>query len=273
MVFKALEKSINYNLGANESFKIYNLLIKDMVPPHTHTYYEMFFVHDGEGVFCMNDKIYDVEKNTILLVSPNTGHQWTSLNNIHATLIKFDNSLFIDSNSSKFLDIFYFDKIVTTDENHQALINILTGFITETEKNMPFQDIALNNLAVLLLIHLRRALPSDKSPSRMSTLIFAKLNKVLKENSYKINNPIFYAEKIKTPLKVLNGVVKEFTGLTCGDYIRKAVMIEAKRLLNNETINSNEIALMLGFEDAAYFSRFFKRESGLPPKKFRVHKS
>jgi len=34
-------------------------------------------------------------------------------------------------------------------------------------------------------------------------------------------------------------------------------------------MNSNEIAAILGFEDAAYFSRFFKRETGFTPLVFR----
>lgn len=36
-------------------------------------------------------------------------------------------------------------------------------------------------------------------------------------------------------------------------------------------MNSNEIATTLGFEDAAYFSRFFKRETGYSPIHYRKH--
>lgn len=73
----------------------------------------------------------------------------------------------------------------------------------------------------------------------------------------------------KISLKVLNQAVKEYTGIPCGEYIRSKTIIEAKRLLSYTGMNSNEIATNLGFEDAAYFSRFFKRETGFTPIVFR----
>jgi AraC family transcriptional activator of pobA len=51
--------------------------------------------------------------------------------------------------------------------------------------------------------------------------------------------------------------------------IRERTMIEARRLLTHGTSPVSAIAYALGFADAAYFSRWFAREEGVPPGVYR----
>lgn len=81
--------------------------------------------------------------------------------------------------------------------------------------------------------------------------------------------PSYYAKKLKISLKSLNEAVKKYTGQVCGEYIRSKTIIEAKRLLRYTTMSSSQITTELGFADTGYFSRFFKRETGLSPIEFR----
>jgi AraC family transcriptional regulator, transcriptional activator of pobA len=67
----------------------------------------------------------------------------------------------------------------------------------------------------------------------------------------------------------LNIIVKEITGLTVNELIHKRIILEAKRLLINEHLDILQIAFELGFKDASYFARFFKRSTGLSPTQFR----
>lgn len=48
------------------------------------------------------------------------------------------------------------------------------------------------------------------------------------------------------------------------------VVIEAKRLLVYSGVSVAEIAHRLGFEDPAYFSRFFSQRAGCSPRAYRV---
>ena len=47
------------------------------------------------------------------------------------------------------------------------------------------------------------------------------------------------------------------------------LVLEAKRDLAYTILSVKEIALTLGFADAAYFTRFFTKETGLAPGAFR----
>lgn len=51
--------------------------------------------------------------------------------------------------------------------------------------------------------------------------------------------------------------------------IEQRLMLEAKRALRYSTLSVSDIALSLGFEDLAYFSRFFRRHAGCSPRAFR----
>jgi AraC family transcriptional regulator, transcriptional activator of pobA len=51
--------------------------------------------------------------------------------------------------------------------------------------------------------------------------------------------------------------------------IHERLLLEAKRDLAYAQLSVKEIALTLGFADAAYFTRFFTRHTGLSPRRFR----
>ncbi len=46
-------------------------------------------------------------------------------------------------------------------------------------------------------------------------------------------------------------------------------MLEARRNLQYTRMTITQLSDYLGFSDAAYFSRFFRRYSGMSPKAFR----
>lgn len=63
----------------------------------------------------------------------------------------------------------------------------------------------------------------------------------------------------------LNEVVKNVTGESVGRYIRNEIVLRAKRMLVYTTHNIGEIACELGFDDYAYFTRLFTKQTGMNP--------
>lgn len=55
-----------------------------------------------------------------------------------------------------------------------------------------------------------------------------------------------------------------------GGMIRRRIVLEARRLLLHTGLSAAQIAQQLGFDDAAYFSRFLRRETGLVPSRLRA---
>ncbi len=66
---------------------------------------------------------------------------------------------------------------------------------------------------------------------------------------------------------------KEETGTTPHRYRIKLVIEKAADLLTKTDINISEAAWALGFDDALYFSRVFRKETGKSPAEFRAENS
>jgi AraC family transcriptional activator of pobA len=60
------------------------------------------------------------------------------------------------------------------------------------------------------------------------------------------------------------------TGQTPIQLVHARIVLEAKRQLLYTDNPVRTIAYALGFEDAAYFTRFFARQAGVAPRAFRA---
>jgi len=67
----------------------------------------------------------------------------------------------------------------------------------------------------------------------------------------------------------LRAVCLEATGRSPIQLIHARIVLEAKRQLHYTSISIREVAYALGFDDAAYFTRFFSRLVGTSPRRFR----
>ena len=81
----------------------------------------------------------------------------------------------------------------------------------------------------------------------------------------------FYAERACLSPKHFSTVIQQETGHTAAWWIHSHVVAEAKSLLQlRRDLNIQTIADMLGFDNQASFSRYFRRETGLSPTVFRT---
>ncbi|EKE70512.1 helix-turn-helix domain-containing protein [Celeribacter baekdonensis] len=79
----------------------------------------------------------------------------------------------------------------------------------------------------------------------------------------------FYASKLGVSIQRLNLACKARVGKTASQLLHERVVIEAKRCLIYMTMTVAEVGYDLGFEDPAYFSRFFSQRVGQPPGAYR----
>ena len=62
---------------------------------------------------------------------------------------------------------------------------------------------------------------------------------------------------------------KAATGMTLIDYVQNLRIEEAKRLLESGAVAVDEISVAVGYEDASFFRRLFKRRTGMTPSHYR----
>lgn len=78
-----------------------------------------------------------------------------------------------------------------------------------------------------------------------------------------------YAQNLSVHVNHLNRSVKEITGKTTTAHIAARISREAQALLQHTSWNVSEIAYSLGFGYPAYFTNFFKKNTGSSPNELR----
>lgn len=73
----------------------------------------------------------------------------------------------------------------------------------------------------------------------------------------------------RIPERTLKRRFKAATGLALIDYLQNLRIEEAKRLLESSQRAAEEISADVGYEDASFFRRLFKRRTGLGPSQYR----
>lgn len=125
---------------------------------------------------------------------------------------------------------------------------------------------------VSLLVWLSRLLPvSDQEPPLTRGRAHLARFTQLIETSFIHHLPLEdYAAKLGISAAHLNALCRQLTHHSALALIHARVSLEAKRQLTYTSLPVRSIAESLGFSDPAYFTRFFKRQTGVSPAAFRA---
>lgn len=77
------------------------------------------------------------------------------------------------------------------------------------------------------------------------------------------------AAELNMSPRYMSDLLKQETGKTAMELIHISLVSEAKNLLTGGSNTVAEIAYSLGFENPPYFSRLFKKQTGLSPKQYK----
>ncbi len=145
--------------------------------------------------------------------------------------------------------------------------------LREFGRSAPGRRLALSGLLTALLANLQRLLP-DASP-RHSNLnashreLVARFREQVELHFREHAGIGEYAALLQTSETRLLRACVAVTGDSPLELVHLRLLIEAERHLRYTSMSVNQIAYHLGFEDPAYFSRFFSRRIGTSPRAFR----
>lgn len=95
------------------------------------------------------------------------------------------------------------------------------------------------------------------------------LDKAIEDGLFKCRDAGKYANKIRCSYKHLNTICKSMTGQTAKQYIDFFVTLEIKRFLATTGMNVRELCEVFDFDEETNFVKYFKKHTGISPKKFR----
>jgi AraC-like DNA-binding protein len=103
-------------------------------------------------------------------------------------------------------------------------------------------------------------------------ILMEKVTKVIEENMEKEEfNIIMLTEIIAIDQKQLYRKIKQLTGMTPINYMRKLKMKKAAVLLTQDKFTVSEVMYLVGYTNASYFTKCFSEEFGVTPKQFIIN--
>jgi AraC family transcriptional activator of pobA len=144
----------------------------------------------------------------------------------------------------------------------------------EHEHNAPSRGLALEGCLALLLAQILRISSAFEgatdTPMGRQRQLVARFRTAI-EAGFRGNRSIpDYAKGLQVSDSSLRNACLRATGQPPIHLVHARVLLEAKRQLYYTAQPVSEIAYALGFDDAAYFTRFFTRRAGKSPRAFRA---
>lgn len=247
--------------------------------PHRHDYYEIIFLEDGKGEHIVDYEPYELKTPAFYFLSKGQIHFWKLKKALSGKVLLFPREFLIPpaTNINREDDLLIFNSLskasyVSLDDDNEAKIreilsNINDEFLRKSECSLSI----LRAYVHILLVNLLRIYAKDQATNIMDTTntMVRKFRQLVTENYLTERSVQGYADLIGVSTTHLRDTVKDITGYSPGQIIRQEIIFEAKRRLANTELTTAEIGYTLNFEDTSYFSRFFKRETGKSPSKYR----
>ncbi len=70
-------------------------------------------------------------------------------------------------------------------------------------------------------------------------------------------------------LLIYSTVFKKQTGLTIGQYLLEVRVENAKQKMRDPQLKFYQVSEMVGYEDANYFAKIFKKKTGVTPTEYK----
>lgn len=236
--------------------------------PHTHNHMELFYIVGGKGQFLIEDQLYPVNANHLVIINPNITHTEVSLNAqpLEYIVLGIEGIELAASerSSSQFSILDQFESV----EISGCLRNILREM---EQKNTGYEDVCQAYMEILIIRLMRNtalAVPSEpqvSSGNRQCAAVKRYIDLHFKE-ALTLEQ---LAEDAHMNKFYLSHAFKREYGVSPINYMITKRIEESKYLLAETDLSMSQIAQLLGFSSLSYFSQVFRRTQSVSPMEFR----
>lgn len=236
---------------------------------------------EGESTIYINNEMYSIHKNDILLCHPQTifEHKITNLDfkycGFYLSPEYVKQISLISSNSWNAILFIENNPIIALDENESSLFlqyyNLIRSkFETESQHHLK-QLIDMLLQAFIYEFHdsMEKRIKIDPPQYNSADNLFISFLDILVNSYPKQRSVSYYAEKLFVTPKYLSAICKEISGETASDLITRYVKKDIENLLKQPNKTIKEIANELDFANLSFFGKYVKRIFGVSPKEYR----
>ena len=243
---------------------------------HKHDFFFILALQKGKGSHEIDFIPYKIQDHSIFIIRPGQVHRLELKAGSTGFLLEFDRS-------------FYQPKSTITEQRWQKassknycvvdaapfmklssiLNNLSNEFITKQDG---YIEAIKAHLDIFFIEYVRQSRHPGRVEKAENPYIqerFEELVHLLEQHICSRKNVAQYAELLNLSSYQLNAITKASVGKTVSALINEQILLEAKRYLLATPNQIKDLADHLGYEDASYFIRFFKKHTGHSPEAFR----
>lgn len=232
--------------------------------------YRLIRILHGEMLLTVNMRPYHLQKDMLLVTTPQ------SILEIGSQSEDFDMYVVAYRNLSP-LEAYSQTTLLQASDTILQRIDQYINLLGAIVHNPQWQDDTARHILIALFADLH----SDRSVQMVSNTnaqggrkaqLFDRFLELLAEFCGKERRISVFAERLCLSPNRLSAVIKEYSGQTVMEWINRSTLQQAKVLLRFSDDPIYSVGWQLGFENPAYFAKFFHRETGITPKEYREGK-
>ena len=219
---------------------------------------------------------YDRSDYCLFLDRPNDILQWNLIKHLSGYHILISADIFNRYASDyNFANYDNHETLFLTEDEKDTLINIFTKAYFEYQKS----NFSIKILVAYANLILAYTHSFYKRQFETRSIIYNQVVADFYENldtyfedrqeSKALPTVSFFAQKSNLSPNYFGDVIKHFTGSSPLEHIHARIIKIAKHKLRQPHLTISDIAYSLGFNYPTYFTRFFKKETGITPTDFR----
>jgi AraC family transcriptional activator of pobA len=250
------------------------------IATHLHRgLFQVLFLLEGRVHAQIDDARWEYEGPLAITIPPAVVHGFQFAAETHGFVLTVAESLLFEGEGGATLfepllrapQLLDFSAVTQSSERLESLLGHLMAEFCWPQAGHALMLEWLVRAILLLLLRLHAEDRAASGGAHGEADLFTRF-RALVEQHYKEQWSVpQYAAALHVAESRLNRLCRKLAGKTAFDIAQERLMLEARRKLIYVPAPVSLIAYELGFQDPAYFSRVFKRYSGMTPSAFRAH--
>lgn len=246
---------------------------------HCHDFIELLIVISGSVNYIIDDNYHHLRRGQVLILDPGVYHNLLldESTKVSILLIGITNVNFIEDGEN-FIELKYNSSILTLNTYEEDFLKCCDELVKE-QKNKKFAySLLLKSLVMKLLAIIFREIELNdtylytvncSNESREKRNIVNTIIDYLEENYMKEVSLDKLSKNMYLSPVYISKIFKEETGDSPINHLIKIRLSKAKQLLTESNLPIKVVAQTVGYNDAYYFSKLFKKYYGVPPSKIK----